>query len=73
MKGDEDLTDEIAAEFLDDIPGEFALLAAALESVDPTLAARCAHTIKGASAAKRFAASLSSRRLREEMVKRSER
>lgn len=50
LDGDEELTDEIAAEFLDDIPGEFASLAAALESVDPTVVARCAHTIKGAAA-----------------------
>ncbi len=50
LDGDEELTNEIAAEFLDDIPAEFSSFAAALESADPTVAARCAHTIKGASA-----------------------
>jgi CheY-like chemotaxis protein/HPt (histidine-containing phosphotransfer) domain-containing protein len=50
LDGDEDLTEEIAAEFLEDIPDEFAALSAALASGDLASAGRHAHTIKGTSA-----------------------
>ncbi len=50
LDGDEELTDEIAAEFLEDIPDEFAALAAALASGDLLSAGRHAHTVKGTSA-----------------------
>lgn len=50
LDGDEELTDEIAAEFLEDIPDEFAALAAALASGDLPSAGRHAHTVKGTSA-----------------------
>ena len=50
LDGDEDLTEEIAAEFLEDIPDEFGALAASLASGDLASAGRHAHTVKGTSA-----------------------
>jgi len=50
LDGDEELTGEIVAEFLEDMVCEFDALAAALASGDPVNARRHAHTIKGTSA-----------------------
>jgi CheY-like chemotaxis protein len=50
LLGDEEMTDEIASEFLGEIPRELSLLATALEAGDIAAVELRAHTIKGAAA-----------------------
>ncbi len=49
LDGDEELTDMIAGEFLEDISGEMEALASSLSAGDTETARRHAHTIKGTS------------------------